>query len=76
MSGEEPFSTPLCATVAGTCRLLRVSRAGVYRMLNDGRLRATKCGVRALVLMDSINSLVATSPAYQGRGRPGGGPPR
>lgn len=52
-----PGIEPLFVTIPEAGNLLGVKRSTIYRLLDDGRLRATKLGSRRLVSVASIREL-------------------
>jgi len=53
-----PIDAPICYSVADAARVLSLSRRGVYRLVEHGRLRVIKLGRRTLVPASSIRALV------------------
>ena len=60
MTQSEPSAIePLFVTIPEAGNVLGVKRSTIYRLLDDGRLRATKLGARRLVSVASIRELAA-----------------
>jgi excisionase family DNA binding protein len=71
--------TPLAVTVAECCRLTSLSVVTIYDLLKKGQLSSTKIGRRRLIIVESIQRLlapemakaaVAAPTAPKKRGRP------
>jgi excisionase family DNA binding protein len=54
--------TPIALTVADTVNLLGLGKTTVYRLIGEGRLAKVKVGRRTLILMESVNELLAVEP--------------
>lgn len=57
---ERPVA-PLAFSILETAAAIGLSRATVYRLIGDGRLRTTKVGSRRLVPRDAIDALLAAA---------------
>ncbi|MCQ4158800.1 helix-turn-helix domain-containing protein [Roseomonas sp. GC11] len=57
---ERPSTTqpPLAYSVHETCHLLSLGRTTVFDLMNQGRLRRIKIGMRTLVTAESIKQLL------------------
>jgi len=51
---------PILYTITDVCRLLRLSRPTVYRLINSGQLASFKIGSNRRVPASSIDSYVAS----------------
>jgi excisionase family DNA binding protein len=58
-----PPLLPLAVSIREAGRLLRLSRATIYRLINKGKLRAVKCGNRTLVPLDGLRRLLDDPPS-------------
>jgi excisionase family DNA binding protein len=53
----------VCCSIPEAARLLGIGRTSLYALIRDGHLEARKIGRRTVVLMTSIDRLVASLPA-------------
>ncbi|MEZ5842761.1 MAG: helix-turn-helix domain-containing protein [Hyphomicrobiaceae bacterium] len=51
---------PIATSVNDTCRLLGIGRTLVYQLLGSGALQSVRIGRRRLVLVASIDALLAS----------------
>lgn len=58
-TANAPLHEPLFVTIPDAGRMLAVRRSTIYRLIADGRLKASKLGARRLVSLDSIRELAA-----------------
>lgn len=60
-----PVLDPLLVTIKENQRLIGISRANIYRMINDGRLDTVSIGKRRLIRYPSLRKFAeeATAPA-------------
>jgi len=56
---EEYKLKPRLYDIKTTCRLLSLSRSGLYKYLSDGRIESVHVGTRRLILAESIDAFVA-----------------
>lgn len=58
-----PLPNKLLLSIPDTAATLSVSRAGIYRLINQGELSTVKIGARCLIPMDSITKLISARAA-------------
>ena len=56
------MSEPLSYSVKGACAAMGISRATLYRMMQDGRIRAKKLGTATIIPADQLRALLASLP--------------
>ena len=56
---ERPKQEPRAYSIGETAELCGVSRATLYRLLAQGKIRSIKIGTRRLIRDDQINALLA-----------------
>lgn len=55
----EPFPDALAFTILDGCRVAGISRATVYRLFDEGKLRRVKVRNRSLIDGDSLRALIS-----------------
>jgi len=61
------YSQPKYIRVSQACEQFSIGRTNLYKMLNEGRIRARKFGSRTLIDADSIVQWASSLPHYQPR---------
>ena len=64
-------AAPIARTVKGFCQAYGISRATLYRLVDNGTLTVVKCGSRTLVLESDAKAWLASLPAGTTMGRLG-----
>lgn len=63
MSTQKSNFDPLAVSVLVAAEMIGVSRATLYRLIADGRIKVRKVGKRTLILVSEIHAFLATSPS-------------
>jgi len=58
---------PIAYNVEAAAQLIGVSRAGLYRHIKAGDLKARKIGLRTIVLREDLVKFVKSEPPMRGR---------
>ena len=53
----------LAYTIADMQRVARIGRTRTHQLINEGKIRAVKCGRRTLIEADSLHAYLAGLPA-------------
>jgi excisionase family DNA binding protein len=53
---------PITGTIPEACRVYGLSRASIYRLAGDGKIRLVKVGGRTLVWLDSLRDYLNSAP--------------
>ena len=51
-------------TIPQFCKATNICRTIVYRLINEGRLKAVKVGKKTLIPQSALEEFVASLPAY------------
>lgn len=62
---EQDQHQQLAIGVKAAARLIGISPASVYVLLNDGKLRAGKCNGRTLIRRADIEAFLASMPPFR-----------
>ncbi len=54
-----PLLERLTVRVPDAAQILSVSRAAVYRLLNEGEIEASKSGQKTLIIVESLRAFIA-----------------
>lgn len=69
MSDYEHHDPSLAIGIKAAARLIGISPASVYVLLNDGKLPAGKCNGRTLIRRSDIETFLASMPPFRPRPR-------
>lgn len=58
---------PELLTINEFCRAINLGKTSVYKLINEGKVKAVKLGKKTLVPQSSVNDFISSLPKYKSK---------